>query len=32
MVALNVAPTFASLRTEPQYRDLVARLGLDGPN
>jgi tetratricopeptide (TPR) repeat protein len=32
MVALNVAPTFASLRTEPEYRDLVARLGLDGPN
>jgi tetratricopeptide (TPR) repeat protein len=32
MVALNVAPTLVSLRTEPDYRDLLARLGLDVPN
>ena len=32
MVALNVAPTLASLRTEPDYQDLLAHLGLDVPN
>jgi hypothetical protein len=32
MVALNVAPTLASLRSEPDYQDLPAHLGLDVPN
>ncbi len=32
MAALNVAPTLASLRTEPGYQDLLAQLGSDVPN